>query len=240
MAHHQALILLSLNNLINDNILQKRFMDNPEIKAIDILLQERMPRDMLITKERKEKTRKIKYTGYDNYIENSYSKVDETLGKCAVIANGNYMICVNDKGEGFSKYKNILINKYKETKDISQGVFFYIKNIRTNKIWKANFDANDINLGKYEAVFSEDKAKFIKQKDDIETELKIIVAENLGAEIRSIKIKNNSNTEESLEISSMFEPVLSRKEDDIAHPAFNNLFLKYSLSEDRRYNSKKK
>ena len=50
MAHHQALILLSINNLINDNILQKRFMQNPEIKAIDILLQENMPVDMLVTK----------------------------------------------------------------------------------------------------------------------------------------------------------------------------------------------
>ena len=36
-----------------------------------------------------------------------------------------------------------------------------------------------------------------------------------------------------MEITSIFEPVLSRIEDDIAHPAFNNLFLKYSLSEDK-------
>lgn len=35
-----------------------------------------------------------------------------------------------------------------------------------------------------------------------------------------------------LEVVSYFEPVLSRKEDDIAHPAFNNLFLKYDLSDD--------
>ena len=68
MAHHQALILLSINNLINNNILQERFMKNPEIKAIDILLQERMPKDMLITKDKKEKTKKIKYTGFDNYV----------------------------------------------------------------------------------------------------------------------------------------------------------------------------
>lgn len=87
MAHHQALILLSINNLINNNILQKRFMDNPEIKAVDILLQERMPRDMLITKEKKEKTKKIKYTGYDNYIETEYIKIDDSLRKCTAIAN---------------------------------------------------------------------------------------------------------------------------------------------------------
>ena len=50
MAHHQALILLSINNLFNKNIFEKRFMENPEIKAIDILLQERLPENMIITK----------------------------------------------------------------------------------------------------------------------------------------------------------------------------------------------
>lgn len=126
MAHHQALILLSINNLINDNILQKRFMHNPEIEAVDILLQERMPRDMLITKEKKEKTTKIKYTGYDNYIETVVTKLDEHLRKANVVANGKYLICTNDKGEGFSKYGDILVNKYKETSDISQrNIFLY-------------------------------------------------------------------------------------------------------------------
>lgn len=127
MAHHQALILLSINNLINNNILQKRFMENPEIKAVDILLEERMPRDMLITKERKEKTKKIKYTGYDNYIETSYTKLDEHLRKANVIANEKYMICMNDKGEGFSKYKDILVNKYKETADTRKRNIFLCK-----------------------------------------------------------------------------------------------------------------
>ena len=92
MAHHQALILLSINNLINNNILQKRFMKNPEIKAIDILLQERMPRDMLITKEKKEKTRRIKYTGYDNYTENKYTDINDIERKCNVLSSEDYLI----------------------------------------------------------------------------------------------------------------------------------------------------
>ena len=54
MAHHQGLILLSVNNLINNNILPERFMANPEMKAIDILLQERMPESLIVTKEKKE------------------------------------------------------------------------------------------------------------------------------------------------------------------------------------------
>ena len=53
MAHHQGLILLSIDNLVKDNILQERFFENPEIEAVDILLQERMPDNVIITKEKK-------------------------------------------------------------------------------------------------------------------------------------------------------------------------------------------
>lgn len=130
MAHHQALILLSINNLINDNILQKRFMENPEIKAIDILLQERMPRDMLITKEKKEKTKKIKYTGFENYIETTFTNIDANLRNAQILANENYIICINDKGEGYSKYKDILINKYKQTRDIEERYIFLYQKLK--------------------------------------------------------------------------------------------------------------
>ena len=48
MAHHQGLILLSINNLFNNQILQKRFMKNPQIEAVSILLQETMPEKFII------------------------------------------------------------------------------------------------------------------------------------------------------------------------------------------------
>ena len=60
MAHHQALSLLAINNVLNNEILIKRFMDNPEIEAVDILLKERMPEKAIITKEKKENLKIIK------------------------------------------------------------------------------------------------------------------------------------------------------------------------------------
>lgn len=128
MAHHQALILLSINNLLNDNILQKRFMKNPEIKAIDVLLQERMPSDMIITKERKEKLKRIKYSGYNNYVENKFTKLNKYLRNCNILSGENYLIEMNDKGEGYSKYKDILVNRYKETSNTPcRNIFLYKK-----------------------------------------------------------------------------------------------------------------
>ena len=50
---------------------------------------------------------------------------------------------------------------------------------------------------------------------------------NKAIEIRRLKIENLGNSEEVLEIISSFEPVLSRKMQEYAHPAFNKLFLKF-------------
>ena len=43
-----------INYLFNNKILQKRFLENPEIEAVSILLQETMPEMSIITKEKKE------------------------------------------------------------------------------------------------------------------------------------------------------------------------------------------
>ena len=232
MAHHQGLILLSINNLFNNNILQKRFMSNPEIKAIDVLLQERMPENMLITKERKEKIEKMKYTGYDNYEENVYTKINENLVPANIIANENYSVVINAKGEGYSTYKNIAINRFKETNDKKGGIYFYIKNIRTKKIWKANVDGFTIQPDKYSISFAPDRNKLIRNDENIETTQDIVVAQSTGTEIRKITLKNNSNIDETIEISSIFEPILSTKEQDYSHRAFNNLGLRYEYLED--------
>lgn len=233
MAHHQGLILLSINNLFNDNILQKRFMKNPEIKAIDVLLQERMPENMLITKEKKEKIEKIKYTGYDSYEENVYTKINENLVPANVISNENYSVIINAKGEGYSTYKDIGINRFKETDDKKGGIYFYLKNIRTKKRWKANVDGFSEKPDKYSISFAPDRNKLVRNDENIETIQDIIVAQNTGTEIRKITLKNNSNIDETIEISSIFEPILSTRQQDYSHRAFNNFGLRYEFLEDK-------
>ena len=229
MAHHQGLILLSINNLLNNNIINNRFMNNPEMEAMDILLQERMPENVIITKETKEKIGKIKYKDYENYSERVYQKINNELNNCNIISNENYTVCVNEKGEGFSKYKNFYINRYKATNEFPQGIFFYIKNIKSKKIWSTAYMSNLEKPDKYRIHFMPDRDKFVRIDGNIETTLKIVTAQDCPVEIRKIELKNIGNTEEILEITSYLEPVLSKKEQDYAHMAFNNLFLKYDF-----------
>ena len=227
MAHHQGLILLSINNLFNNNILQKRFMKNPEMQSVNILLEEKMPENVIITKEKKEKVEKIKYNNYDFYSEKTFTKINNDIERFNVISNKNYTIILDEKGNGYSKYKNNLVNRYKQTSDINQGIYFYIKNIKNKKIWTNIYNGNMDKPDKYTVTFAPYICKYIRIDGNIETNTKITVSPNDSVEIRRLEIKNLGNTDETLEISSIIEPVLSNKEQDYAHPAFNNLFLTY-------------
>ena len=228
MAHHQGLSLISINNIINNNVIVKRFMKNPEIEAIDILLQERMPKKAIVTKEKKEKIEKLKMKDYQNYTEEVFTKPNYGLKRSNVISNGKYTICTLDDGTGFSKYKDILINRFKETADYRQGNFFYVRNLSNNELTPIylNYGEN----GKI--IFAPDVTKISKTKQNLEFKTINTVSPDEPIEIKRLEITNNGEKEETLEVINYFEPVLTTPMQEYSHPAFNNLFLTYEKEDD--------
>ena len=233
MAHHQGLILLSINNLFNDKILTKRFMENPELEAVSILLQETMPETAIITKEKKEKVEKLKYKDYEDYIKITYNKFDSRLITGNVISSQDYVIAMNQKGEGVSKYKDVYINRFKPTDDYSQGIFFVLKNIKTKRLWSSNYLFNDKKQN-YQISFMPDKDEQEILEGNIKTKVKTTISSTEPVELRRVTLENQGNEEEIIEVTVYFEPVLSRKEDDYAHPVFNNLFLITKFDEETK------
>jgi len=233
MAHHQGLILLSINNLFKNNIMQKRFMKNPELNAVDILLQEKMPENVIITKEEKEKVEKLKYVDEEYYSQNEITKINTKLPQINVISSNDYTILTDSKGQGYSKYKNILINRYKKTSDLEQGIFFFIKDLKTKRIWSVSSMSYLGNADKYTINFSPSQNKITRQDGNIETTMRQTIVIDAPVELRTIELKNQGIENQTLEITSYFEPVLSTKEQDYSHPSFNNLFLKYDYLENK-------
>ncbi len=219
MAHHQGLILLSLNNLINNNILRRRFNENPEIEMTEILLQERMPIKMIITKEKKEKIIKNKNLQYNSYVERVIENPRKIYKNVNVIANDKYRILIDDFGESISEYENVMVNNYKETSELKKGVSFYIRNLKNKKVIDV--------FEKCKVIFAPDKAVFYKQENNLKINLIISLNPNKPVEIRKLQIENLGSQEEFLEIIADFEPSLSNKMDEYSHPAFNKLFMKF-------------
>ncbi len=224
MAHHEGLILNSINNILNNNILAKRFRQNPEIKAIEILLNERMPETVVLSKERTNKNTKGKYINKFedkeiNYeLENNYKRIN-------VISSDNFTNVIDTTGRGYSRYKNIQINRFRNRSDEKEGIGFFIKNLRTKKIW-STFESDEIKFTQY-------KEEFTKKQDNIETTMKVFLLSSGEAEIRELTIKNTGVLPEKLEIYSFLEPILSYANDDIAHPVYNNMFLNFEYIKDK-------
>ena len=232
MAHHQGMILLSINNFFNNNILRKRFSANPEISAVEILLQETMPENKIITKEEKQKPEKITYHDYENFAQRVYNKTDSLLPISNVISSDDYSIITNIKGEGYSKYKNYFINKYITSSNDVQGIFFYIKDIKNKRIWTTNEASYLSKPDKFEITFSEDKNKIKRIDGEIESIFENTIVPNMPIEIRRLKLVNHGIADVTLEVTSVIEPILNLIDAYIAHPAFQNLFLIYEYDKE--------
>src|SRR5438093_431443 len=54
MAHHQGMTIVSLGNVVHDSLTQGRFHSHPMVQAAELLLQERTPRSVAVTRPRGE------------------------------------------------------------------------------------------------------------------------------------------------------------------------------------------
>ena len=98
----------------------------------------------------------------------SYLKITENLNVGNTISNGSYTIFTKDNGDGFSKYGNILINRFKSTADYKQGIFFYIKNVKNKKVWVNTPTSEDIS-NECKITFAPERCEFLKNNESIKT-----------------------------------------------------------------------
>lgn len=236
MAHHEGMSLLALNNYLNGNIMQRRFSSDPEVRAARLLLQEKIPVDILFTKENKEKlTSQKTKINRDRGSLRKYHAPDFELPKAHVLSNGNYFVMVTDKGTGYSRTKTADISRWREDPILDgYGMFYYIKNITENRYWSAAYSPLNVLPDKYEVVFTPDKAVFRRIDGDIETTVEVVVTSNDNAEIRKLTLSNSGSETCYLELTSYYEVVLASRSSDLAHPAFSNLFIRTEYDQEHR------
>lgn len=228
MAHHQGMTLLALNNTLNANRMQKRFMSDPRMNAAQLLLQERVPLNVVFTKESKEKIQPAKVVVYpDNGSRRQYDCPSPGLPKVHVLSNGSYSVMVTDKGTGYSNSKTASITRWREDPVLDRyGMFFYIRNMEENRLWSAAYAPLNVLPEEYHVDFKADKASFSRKDGAVSTKTETIVASGDNGEIRRIKLTNNGEIPVRLEVTSYLELVLAAQNSDLAHPAFSNLFVR--------------
>lgn len=233
-AHHQGMSLIGLTNYLKSNVIQNYFHSNVKVKAFDILLKEKVQIkadiDMKIAEYKK-------YDYKKEVIHNDIRKFDyiSDMPEVSVLSNKRYTLLMNDRGNSFSRYRTLQLNRYRKITEQDYGMFLYIKDIATNKIWSNTYAPINEKPDKYEVVFASDKIKYIRTDGFITTKTEIIVTRNHHASITKYTFTNDSDDFKVLELTTYTEPILCENTADIAHRVFNNMFLESIYNDKDNY-----
>lgn len=227
MAHHQGMSLIAVNNILNDNLMQKRFHQDLRIRAVQELLQERIPPRMKLETP---KAAAIEWLGAGDALSKAfyrtYTEANHYTPRVQILSNGRYSLTVSTAGAGYSKADSLAMYRWREdsTRD-PWGSFIFIRDTKTQKYWSATYNPNILEPEGYRVVFAEDKVDFWRENESLRTHLEVIVAPDDMAELRQLTLTNDEFVHRDIEVTSYCEPVLANFSDDSSHPAFSNLFL---------------
>ena len=233
MVHHQGMGFLSLAYLLLDQPMQKRFVAELQFQATLLLLQERIPKAT------------IPYSHTTDIAEVTFpvgntdirmiGTPNTTIPEIQLLSNGRYNAMVTNSGGGYSRWKNIAVTRWREdsTRD-NWGTFCYIRDLENNTFWSNAHQPTIKQAKSYEATFTQGRAEFRRNDNNIETHTDVVVSPEDDIELRRIKITNRSRRRRTLEVTSYAEVVLADADGDNAHPAFSNLFVQTQIKPEQQ------
>jgi cyclic beta-1,2-glucan synthetase len=227
MAHHQAMTVVSVANALHDGAMRARFHSEPIIVATELLLQERVPRDVALARPPPEHTTEAAQSdnlvpGNQRHYVGAHSRVPRTL----LLSNGRYGVMVTAAGSGYSRWRDVAITRWREdTTCDGWGSYIYLRDLGSNRVWSAGYQPSGSEPDAYDVVFSEDKAEFVRDDGAFHTRLEVAISPEDDAEVRRVSITNHDGEVKEIELTSYAEIALGRQPDDLAHPAFAKLFV---------------
>ncbi|MCJ7513104.1 MAG: hypothetical protein MUO23_09060, partial [Anaerolineales bacterium] len=227
MAHHQGMGLLALANALHGEPFPRRFHAEPRVRAVESLLHERVPTlpplHLVSTRERIPTVKSIAEA------EPSVSKFDTPhtpTPKTQLLSNGRYSLMVSNAGGGYSQWGDIELTRWRSdrTRD-SWGTFCYLHDAEAGRLWSNTYQPVGGKIEGYHAHFALDQATFRRVDGGIHTETEIVVSPEDDVEIRRLTLVNRTLRTHHVDLTSYIELSLAPHNTDLAHPAFNKLFV---------------
>ncbi len=227
MAHHQGMSLVSINNMLHDNIMHDRFHSDTRVMATRLLLQERIPQGItpVLPKAAEIELESEPLATTSSFVRH-YTDPSGAAPKIQLLSNRNYSIMISTAGGGYSKCNDLAVTRWKEdpTRD-NYGSYIFIKDSVQDKLWSSTYQPLAELPEFYQVSFGEEKVEFRRRDGDISSHTQILVAPEDNVEIRHLTLTNHSSEARTLELTSYLEPVLGPPANDLDHPAFSKLFI---------------
>src|SRR5262249_42122502 len=236
MAHHHGMTIAAIANCLLNGCMQRRFQSQPQIRAVDLLLQERIPVAVLeFQPQADEAATVLALPELPGAISRRLETPETTIPRTHLLSNGQYSVMLTNAGAGYSVCRSLAVTRWRAdaTRD-HWGQFLYLRNTSTGYLWSAGYQPTRAAADAYEVTFAVDKAEIRRLDRNIETLLEVAVSPENNAEVRQLTLKNFDTGPAVVEATSYLELVLGSGAADIAHPAFNKLFVETEYVAERR------
>lgn len=227
MAHHQGMTIVALADALLDGAMRRRFHAEPMIRAAELLLQERMPREIAAHQSWASdmaavtKVREVDAPALSRPV-NPHAATPATH----LLSNGRYSVMLTAAGSGYSRRGDLAVTRWRE--DITRddwGSYIYFRDAESSRIWSAGIAPTGIEPDRYSVTFNADRASISRRDGELNTVLDVVVSTEDDAEVRRVTITNSGRRTRDIEVTSYAEVVIAPQTADLAHPAFSKLFV---------------
>ena len=236
MAHHQAMSIVALANVLLDDVAKRWGMANASIKSVSSLLHERAPREI------------------SNLSASYFGPAGETLRRLVprllrevtpgatalqpthVLSNGRYSVTLRANGAGYSRWGENGVTRWRDDglRDCS-GSFFYLRHAASTAGSESSLRPGIASLTQhpapdpaadYQSTYHADRMCFDTTWPELQTHLTVWVSPEDDIEFREVTVVNLTDDALDLELISAFEVTLADPRADESHPAFSNMFVR--------------
>ncbi len=227
MAHHQSMTLLSIVNCLDANIIQDWFHANPMIRANELMLQERVPNIVETKAPHIDEVDDVNFAKSDiNFVSRRIQGHFSAAPRTLMLSNGKFNSMMTHSGGGYCKLGEIQVTRWRpDSTTDSWGTFLYLRDLKTGKFWSTAYQPTCIEPDEYESLLSIDKGEIRRRQGNLESIVELVVSPEHNAEVRQLRLINHGTETVSIEITSYAEVSLSSPGADLAHPAFQKLFV---------------
>lgn len=222
MAHHQGMMLAAIGNHLSGNALVRHFRADRRMRAVELLLQERVPWDAPAEpvseaeSEVPELARGAPLAPLDVWEPDRRFPPDSL-----VLGNGRLSTTVTTAGGMATMWNGQALTRsltHRPPED--SAAVLYLQDGDGGPIRRMGRSAGA------RAVFHAHMAELHQRDDDIVATLEVFVAPQDDVELRRLTLTNASDRARIIAVTSAAEVVLARPEDHERHPAFSRLFVK--------------
>ncbi len=227
MAHHQGMTIVAIANALQEGRMRERFHREPMIQACELLLHERMPRDVAVAHPRAEEVKAS--PARPAAAASAVRRLSGPDGAAVIthlLSNGRYAVMLTASGAGYSRWRDIAVTRWREDATLDDcGSFVFLRDVESGAVWSASAQPGGSWPEQGEVIFGEDHAEYIRRDGALATSMDVLVSGEDDGEVRRLSLVNSGRRPRQVELTSYAEIVLATPAADNAHPAFSKLFV---------------